>query len=121
MSANRCVMRVSVPPSPQDLSARADCAPETRGPPAPAWATGGRISRERRLDGRADGVEDAADLVAEEDQRDDRDDRDEREDQRVLGEALSFVVVADGRDECMKLRHVGFVPPFLESRGTAAR
>src|SRR3954465_199437 len=75
-------------------------------------ALGGRLrglvhAGERRLDGRADGVEDAADLGAQEDQRDDRDDRDEGEDQRVLGEALAVVVVADGRDKCMKLRHVG--------------
>src|SRR3954447_23925121 len=98
-------MRVPVPPSPQDLSAPAECGPETREPPAPAWAPAVRISRERRLDGLADCVEDAADLGAQEDQRDDRDDRDEREDQRVLGEALAFVVVANRRDECIKLRH----------------
>src|SRR3954451_16560760 len=68
------------------------------------------------LDGRADRVEDRADLAAQEDQGDDRDDGDQREDEGVLGETLAFVIVADGRDECDELRHV-LVPPFLRSPG----
>ena len=42
-----------------------------------------------RPDGLADGIQEAADLAAKEDQRDDRDDGDEREDQRVFGKARS--------------------------------
>src|SRR6185369_8983203 len=77
--------------------------------------------RERWLDGLADRVEDAADLGAEEDQGDDRDDRDERQDQRVLGKALAFVIGAEGRDECEKLRHgIQYLLSF-ETRGDERR
>src|SRR5436190_963908 len=64
-----------------------------------------RGSFARPLDGLADRIDDGADLGAQEDESDDRDDRDEREDQSVLSEALAFVVVADGRNQCKKLRH----------------
>ena len=60
-------------------------------PDAPLHPTG--------LDGLADRAQDRADLAAEEDQGDDRDDGDEGEDQRVLGEALAFLIAADAGEE----------------------
>src|SRR5215208_1931392 len=64
--------------------------------PARAWLS---------LDGRADRAEDARHLGAEEDQRDDRDDGDEGEDQRVLREALAFLVTTNKIDECGEELH----------------
>ena len=47
----------------------------------------------------ADRVQDARDLVAQEDKGDDRDDGDEREDQRVLGETLALLVLAERSEQ----------------------
>src|SRR5436190_990951 len=66
-------------------------------------------------------VEHRADLGSKEDESDDSDHGDEREDQSVFGQSLAFVVVADGRDECIKLRHVGSYLLSWKSRGMAAR
>src|SRR4029077_19344120 len=104
MIARSCDILVSVPPSLRTPRSKPKVRPQEKRPPGPRGRrrSGNRASDE--LDGLADGVEDAADLGAHEDQRDDRDDRDECEDQRVLGEALAFVVAAerseDRRDEC---------------------
>src|SRR3954451_9670342 len=81
-----------------------------RRPPRPS-AAGDSVSR---LDRRADLVQDAGDLAAQEDEGDDRDNRDEGEDQRVLRETLALLVLRDAGDECIEQLHVG-VPPFLES------
>src|SRR5437868_1651967 len=59
-------------------------------------------SAAHRLELAADRAELVADLAAQEDEGDDRDDRDEGEDQRVLREALAFLVLAEGSDECVK-------------------
>src|SRR3954463_13780910 len=50
----------------------------------------------------ADRAEDLGDLAAQEDEGDDRNDRDEREDQRVLREALAFLVSANEIDDGVK-------------------
>ena len=65
---------------------------EAAGPEGPG---GPRSAIGARLDRVADRAQDRADLAAQEDEGDDRDDRDEGEDQRVLGETLAFVVVAE--------------------------
>src|SRR5690349_18911175 len=58
----------------------------------------------RLLDRAADRAEDGADLAAQEDEGDDRDDRDEGEDQRVLREALAFLIPTEEADESVKHR-----------------
>ena len=76
--------------------------------PPGRWPGGLKDLSVRELDGRADLVQDRADLAAQEDEGDDRDDRDERQDQGVLSEALAFLVAAGKvrRDESDKFRHV---------------
>src|SRR4051812_20359802 len=72
-------------------------SPKTNRRPPRSSAAGDSVSR---LDRRADLVQDAGDLAAQEDEGDDRDDRDEGEDQRVLRETLALLVVRDAGDEC---------------------
>src|SRR5712691_879826 len=60
------------------------------------------------LDRVTDGAEDLADLAAQEDEGHDRHDRDEGEDQRVLGEALAFLVTIEEVHDCkIDRRHAG--------------
>ena len=54
-----------------------------------------RWVRDSELDRVPHVAQDAADLIAQEDEGNDRDDRDEGEDQRVLREALAFLVTTD--------------------------
>src|SRR5919107_1326716 len=60
-----------------------------------------------------DDAEDVADLAAQENQGQDRDDGDEGEDQRVLREALPFLVTIEEIDDGgVNLKHLG-LPPFI--------
>src|SRR6188474_3613339 len=100
--ANSCVIRLT--PFPVDSPVGCDGAKKKTA----GQVTGGlRRCVDAVLDRVADGAQDRADLVAQEDQRDDRDDRDEGEDQRVLRETLAFLVTTDRGEERVEERHVG--------------
>src|SRR5512141_2469383 len=59
-----------------------------------------RLRRREILDRVAHGAEDLADLAAQEDEGNDGHDRDEGEDQRVLREALAFLVTIEEVHDC---------------------
>ena len=74
----------------------AERSPGTEEPPGPVGTSGSDSTNEVALNGRADRIDDRADLGAQEDERDDRDDSDKREDQGVFGQTLAFLVTSDG-------------------------
>ena len=86
----------------KDLSSRAFSAYEEA---AGLVSSGPRSRLVTRLDRATDLAQDRGDLAAQEDEGDDRDDRDEGEDQRVLREALAFLVPTKRGEERAKNGH----------------